>query len=256
MHRIASRGGAANAVGVLVLAVALAGCDRGAASASIRQHKDGTSGGELREDQAKSVSPAWHQGDQPVLRYQVDAARDRLWTLTLDGVDLYDVKTRTRQAHISLADWLWVTEQFSCPPDLAIGPKGEVLISSNVLPTLWRIDPVTLAASKHELVLDGDAREEIGFTGLAYSAEQGVFFAVSAMEGSLWRIDPLFRRAQSISLSASLPRACGLAMRIRAAEERASRFVELCVRAQQRDWRVSLTPDQRSGYVRAGKCSR
>ena len=254
MYGVVSKTGVSKVLGVMAIAVTVAGCDRGAGSTSIREQKSSASASELREDLAESILPDWYQGEQPVLRHQVDAARGRLWALTLDGVELYDVKTRTRQAYISLADWVWVGEQYSCAPDLAIGPKGEALISSNVLPILWRIDPVTFAASKHELVLDADARQEIGFTGLAYSAEQGVFFAVSALQGSLWRIDPLFRRAQSISLSAPVPKACGLAIRTRAPDERGSRFVGLCVRAQQRDWVVSLAPDQRSGYVRAGKC--
>jgi len=255
MHGTVSRRSAANVLGVLAIAVAVAGCDQGATSASIRQQKSGPSGSEAREDLAESAPPDWHPGERPILRYQMDAAGGRLWVLTWDGVDLYEATTRQKVAHIRLPDWLWVGERYSCPPDLAIGPKGEALISSNVVPTLWRIDSVTLAASKHELALDEDTGKDLGFSGLVYSAEQGAFFAVSSFQGSLWRIDPLFRRAQKITLSAPLPKACGLAMQPRAIGERASRFVAFCVRAQQRNWLVSLTPDQRSGHVRAGQCS-
>jgi len=184
----------------------------------------------------------------------VDAVRSRIWVLTLDGVALFEASTGEEVAQISLPGWLWVDEQYACPPDLAIGPGGEAVISSNVVPALWRIDPVTLAASEHALVLDADTGKDIGFTGLTYSAQQGAFFAVSAFQGSLWRIDPRLQRAQNIPLSAPLANACGLAMRPRASDQRASRFVGLCVRAEQESWLVSLAPDQRSGYVSQGSC--
>jgi len=184
----------------------------------------------------------------------MDAARGRLWALTADGVELYEVATRRKVAQIALPDWTWVHEQYSCPPDLAIGPRGEAVISSNVVPTLWRIDPVTLQASKHEPVLDEDTGRDVGFTALAYSAQQGVFLAVSGPHGSLWRIDALLGRAQSIPLSAPLPKACGLATRPRGADKRVTGFVGLCVRSDIGDWTVSLSPDQRFGYVRPGPC--
>src|SRR5579862_3276569 len=133
-------------------------------------------------------------------------------------------------------------------------PGGEAVVSSNVVPTLWRIDPVTLAASEHELTLDDDSGKDIGFTGLVYSAQQGAYFAVSAFQGALWRIDPLLRRAQSIPLSAPLPDACGLAIRSPAIDRRASRFAGFCVRSNQANWLVDLAPDQRSGFVRTGLC--
>jgi hypothetical protein len=145
-------------------------------------------------------------------------------------------------------------ESWNCAPDLALGPNGEALVSSNVVPTLWRIDPATLTASRHELVLEEDRGRDIGFTGLVYSPVQGAFFAVSALHGSMWRIDPLLKRAQGIPLSAPIPKACGLVLPVRTLERKAGRNIELCVRAERGDWTVSLAPDHRSGYVRAGQC--
>jgi hypothetical protein len=243
MYGILSRRSAANVLGVVALAVAVAGCDLNAASRSV-----------TRGSVAQSTAQNWYRGEQPVVRSQVDAIRSRIWVLTLDGVALYEASTGEQIAQISLPGWLWAGEQYSCPPDLAIGPGGEAVISSNVVPTLWRIDPVTLAASEHALALDADTGKDIGFTGLTYSAQQGAFFAVSAFQGALWRIDPRLQRAQSIPLSAPLANACGLAMRPRASDQRASRFVGLCVRAEQDSWLVSLAPDQRSGYVSRGSC--
>ena len=141
------------------------------------------------------------QNLSPILKLQVDAVRERIWILTRSGVDIYNFKTQKRTAQVSLPDWHWAGEPFGCPPDLALGPRGEALISSDVVPTIWRVDPATLAASRHELSLDEDADKDVGFSGLTYSAEQRVWFAVSCFHGSLWRIDPSLRRAQKMSKS-------------------------------------------------------
>ena len=243
MNGIFSRRSAANVLGVVAFAVAVAGCDSDAASSSAQG-----------AGVAKSIPQDWYRGERPILRSQVDAIRGRIWVLTLDGVALYEASTGKEIAQIPLLGWLWVGEKYACSPDLAIGPGGEAVISSNVVPTLWRIDPVTLAASKHDIVLDEDQGRDIGFTGLTYSAQQRAYFAVGASPGSLWRIDPLLRRGQSIPLSAPLLHACGIAAQPRVSNQAASRFVELCVRTDQDGWIVNLAPDQRSGYVRSGIC--
>ena len=243
MNGIISRRSAASIFGVLAIAVAVPGCD-----------SDAASGGTPRASVVESVPQDWYRGDRPILRSQLDAARGNLWALTAEGIELYEAATRRRVAQIALPDWLWVGEKYTCPPDLTIGPGGEAVISSNIVPTLWRIDPATLKASRHELVLDEDKGKDVGFTGLVYSAPQKAFFAVSAMHGSMWRIDPALQRAQSIPLSEPLPKACGIAMQTRAADQRANRFAALCVRADKGDWSVNLAPDQRFGYVRPGQC--
>ena len=139
--------------------------------------------------QRTEISPA------PEARYQVDRARNRIWVLTEDGVVLYDVKTPKKIA-IALPDWVLVGKAYGCLPDVALGPRGEAVITSNVVPTLWRVDPETLAVTVHPLALDADTDKDVGFSGLAYSAEHGAFFAVSAAHGTLWRIDRLFTRAR------------------------------------------------------------
>jgi hypothetical protein len=141
------------------------------------------------------------QNVSPILKLQVDAVRERIWILTRSGVDIYNFKTQKRTAQVSLPDWHWAGKPFGCSPDLALGPRGEALISSDVVPTIWRVDPATLAVSKHELALNEDADKDIGFSALAYSAEQGVWLAVSCFHGSLWRIDPSLRSAQKMSKS-------------------------------------------------------
>ena len=244
MYGTLGRRSAANVLGVVAFAVAVAGCDSDAASTR------------APKSSVVEIAPQdWYRGERPVLRSQVDRIRGRIWILTLDGVAVYEASTGEEVAQIPLPGWLWAGEKYACPPDLAIGPIGEAVISSNVVPRIWRIDPVTLVASEHELALDGDTGRDIGFTGLTYSARQGAFFAVSAFQGALWRVDSRLHRAQRIPLSAPLANACGLAMRPRAPDQRVSRFVGLCVRAGEESWLVNLAPDLRSGYVSRGSCS-
>jgi len=102
---------------------------------------------------------------------------------------------------LSLPGWLWVAEPWSCPPAAASGPVGELIVTSNVIPTLWRIDPRTMAVSLHELILDADADRDIGFSALVYSARQGSYFAVSSTDGALWRIDRELTHAHKVGTS-------------------------------------------------------
>ncbi len=180
-----------------------------------------------------AASPTY--GD--ILRVREDAERDRRWVLKPNGVHLYSLKSRQLLRHIVLPGWYWAGEPYSCAPDLAIGPRGEVLVTSDIAPVLWRVDPRTLAASVHELSVDADSHMDVGFSGLAYSAQQGAYFAVSHV-GSLWAIDTRLSRARKIPLSAPVARACGISIR-----------PGLCVRGEATDWRIELAPDGRSGYV-------
>ena len=244
MNGIIGKRSAAGVLGVVAMMVAVSGCDSDAASSSMP-----------KASVTKSVPQDWYRGEQPMLRYQVDEARGRLWALTVEGVELYDAATRRKVAQIALPGWTWVGPEFACPPDLALGPLGEAVVSSNVVPTLWRVDPVSLAASRHDLALEEDSGRDVGITALAFSARQRAYFAVSAAHGSLWRIDSRLAVGQRIALSEPLPRSCTLAIPAREPDRRAIRAVSLCVRGEDGDWTVSLAPDQRSGYVRSGQCS-
>ena len=201
------------------------------------------------DDVGGKIPAAWYEEGLAILRFQKDAGRDRGWILTRDGVLIFDYKTRSTTAYVPLPGWTWAGEAFTCLPDLALGPKGEALISSNVVPILWRVDPVTLAVSQHPLSLDADNDKDVGFTGLTYSAAQGVYFGVTHY-GSLWRIDPSLRRAQHVPLSAPVAKACGVSV-----PSARSRFVRLCVSGPQGGWTINLAPDHRSGYVFQPSCA-
>lgn len=160
---------------------------------------------QLREQASPELS-----SQSPPLRYQEDVARNRVWVLTAEGVVLYRDKAPDRIV-IPLPSWIWAGAPYGCHPDLALGPNGEAIITSDVVSTLWRVDPETLAVSAHALALDADTGKDVGFSALRYSPKHEAYFAVSAVQGSLWRVDPLLERAQKIPSSEPIAGACGMA---------------------------------------------
>ena len=190
--------------------------------------------------------------DAPEARSRTDPARHRVWLLTSEGVFLQEAGMPLKS--LQLPDWLWAGAPYGYLPDLALGPKGEVVVTSDVIPTLWRIDPETLAVSAHVLVLDADGDRDVGFSGLAYSFEYGAYFAVSKNHGSLWRIDPLLRRAQKVSLSEPVRHAWGLTVRPHPAEKGMQRLAGLCAHTILGSRAIDLASDQRSAYLRTAGC--
>jgi hypothetical protein len=170
------------------------------------------------------------------LRVREDPGRDRRWVLRPSGVHLYSLKGQYLR-HIPLAGWYWAGEPYSCAPDLALGPHGEALVTSDIAPLIWRVDGRSLTVSMRRLLLDADSHMDVGFSGLLYSPEKGEYFAVSYI-GSLWAVDGGLTRARKIRLSAPLPRACGISNR-----------PGLCVRGEDADWTIELAPDGRSASV-------
>ena len=137
--------------------------------------------------------------DPIVIRLQADAARGRVWTLTADGVTLQDAATRQAVAlALALPEWHWAGPPFGRGPDLALGPRGEVIVTSDVLPKLWRVDPASLEVTVHSPALDGAAGRDVGFFRISYSARHGAYFATDSAAGSRWRIDPLLQSAQLV----------------------------------------------------------
>ena len=180
------------------------------------------------------------------LRYRAQSERGRAWVIDAGGLFLEEAR-KPRRA-IALPEWQWAAEPYACAPDIAIGPRGEAVVTSNVLPVLWRIDPETLAVSVHRVQLDADADKDVGFSGLVYSERHGAYFAISELQGSMWRIDPLLRRAQKIALSEPVRGACSVSMQ---REQRVGRFSRLCLQGRT----INLAPDQRSAYVQAAGCT-
>jgi hypothetical protein len=142
------------------------------------------------------------------IRHQADEARGRIWVLTRSGVVIFDATSSRPIRRVTLPGWVWAGEPYGCLPGLALGPKGEAMVSSDVVPTLWRVDPETFEVNEHALALDEDTDKDIGFSKLEYSVEKNAYYGVSGYYGSVWRIDPLLGRAQKVAQAASQQNGC------------------------------------------------
>jgi hypothetical protein len=138
-----------------------------------------------------------------ILAYRVDASRDRSVRLTREGVWLQNAAS-TQPLQVALPGWVYAAAPY-CPPAVALGPKGEVLVTSNVVPTVWKIDPTTLEVTAHALELDSDTDKDVGFSALVYSADDATFIAYSEVQRSVWKLDPLLKGAAKVA-SAQLER--------------------------------------------------
>ena len=157
---------------------------------------------------AQSDAPPWPEAPT-ALRIQVDPQEGRAWVLNHDAVYLYDIAPRQLVKRIDLPGWIVVSEDFSCPPDLTLTPSGGALVTSNVVPTIWEIDSESLVVRIHPLSLDVDNEKEVGFTGLAYGRTGEDLFGISAMHGSVWRIDLARNKAYKMPFSRQVADACG-----------------------------------------------
>ena len=189
---------------------------------------------------------------EPLQRRLEDVARGRVWSLTRTGLELKQIGSDKSQ-FVELPDWAWAYPEFvGCMPDLTLGPRGDVIVTTNVAPMLWRVDAQSLAVTQHSLALSDDQDRDVGFTGLVYAAEQDAYFAVSAQHGSLWRIDAQLRKARKLMLSEPVRGACGV--QVQPSRQRVARLLGLCVRTANELRNVVVSPDQRSAYLRPDPC--
>jgi hypothetical protein len=130
-------------------------------------------------------------------RTRLDRVRGRLWHLTLEGVAVREAGSE-RSVVLPLPGWIVAGAEDACAPDIALGPKGEVVVTSNVISTVWRVDPETLAVSVHALQLDSDRDKDVGLTHLVFSAPHGAFFAASEAHGTVWKINTALTRGEKV----------------------------------------------------------
>lgn len=181
---------------------------------------------------------------QATVRSHLDPLRQRVWSLTVEGVSVSNVRAAVINV-VPLPGWTWADEPWSCMPDMALGPRGEAVVTSNVVPVVWRIDPETLAVSEHPLILDADADKDLGFTGLTYSREHGAYFAVSGPHGTLWKIDSDLTHAKKVALAVAMHGACGIAISRRMVAQASGRAaIRLCASGEERNWTVDVVIDQ------------
>ena len=143
-------------------------------------------GGNWLADAYASLLDAPRSGSQEALRVRFDAARNRLWVLSLDHVYIYDIAERHLIQRIALPPWS--VADLVCDPDLVLDRSGTAYISHNAEPRLWQINADNFQLREHVLRLPNGDHREIGFGGLTFAAD-GTLFGFSASGGSLWRID-------------------------------------------------------------------
>lgn len=142
-----------------------------------------------------------------VLRIRPDAERNRLWLLDQGAVTLYHSRSGKLLQRIVLPGWTFAGKPFGCPPDLALDASGAVFVTSDVLPVLWRIDPVQFEVTVLEVALDADQDKDMGFTSLAFAADE-TLIAANAIHGTLWRINLRALTAEKVASSAPVRGVC------------------------------------------------
>ena len=124
------------------------------------------------------------------------------WKLTRDGVERHAEGRTTR---VRLPGWVWAGPPYGRTLALGSGPRGEVLVTSDVLSTIWRIDPATLAVSVHALSLDAQADRDVGFVAIGYARAASAYFARGSIDGACWRVDAALRSARKLPKGKVVP---------------------------------------------------
>jgi hypothetical protein len=134
----------------------------------------------------RTILEKHHRDDATVLRVRRDSGRQRLWVLTLDHVYVYDIESLELIRPIRLPEWF--VADFMCAPDLVVDRSGTAFVSNNVQPRIVQIGADDFRVIEHELRLVSAKRWDIGFGALAFGTD-GTLFGLSALAGSLFRID-------------------------------------------------------------------
>lgn len=150
------------------------------------------------------------EGLHTALRVKMDSQRGRRWELGWGAAFAYDASSGQLIRRIPLADATLAGARIFCRPDLLVSRSGAVIVSSNVEPVLWRIDPDSFEVRRYAIVLDSDLALDFGFSALAWDADEKVLYAASAIAGTLWRIDLDSATAMKIALTSPIRGACAL----------------------------------------------
>src|SRR5688572_29027902 len=138
------------------------------------------------EQSPRSAAAECGYGARVALRTSSDAARSRHWVLTLEGLRVYDTRTKALIREVALPGWS--IARILCHPDLVLDRAAFALVSSNIEPRLWRIDRESFEVSVREIRLNEREKWDVGFGAMAFSAE-GTLFATAYCGRTLWRVD-------------------------------------------------------------------
>ena len=195
---------------------------------------------------------AHEHGPQRALRVKVDTARNRLWVLALEDVYVYDITGKQLIRRVVLPNRS--VAGFVCSPDMALDRSGSAFISSNVESTLWKINTDDFDIKEREITLHAGASRDLGFGALTFAAD-GALYALTASEGSLWRIDVATLSANEVALSERMSGTCTLiAPRQSSSQSVQLRTMVLCAAAEKNVRRIVISPDSTRGQVSDEKC--
>ncbi len=126
-----------------------------------------------------------------------DGERARTWVLGVDGVRLLEDAGARPSPNFRLRGWIHVASPGVCAPDLLVDADGTAIVSSNITPDLWRVDPDLGTVTALKVALEPDREREIGFTALRFAGRDSLH-AESTTDRSHWRIDLRSGRAELI----------------------------------------------------------
>jgi hypothetical protein len=171
-------------------------------------------------------SRALQEGAWPMYLQVVraDAEHNRLWVLERDALSVHDNTNGRRLRRVALPDWIYAGAGYGCAPDLVIAGDGAALVSSNVMPVLWRIDPADYHVTRIELALESDADRDVGFADLQLASD-GTLLAAGATFGSLWRIDLRAGRATKLAAYVGPQPVCDVATLARSSQEQTTPLI-------------------------------
>ena len=211
-------------------------------------------GGSARQKQSSPRTPP-SGGHAESFRMRLDVPRGRYWVLGPDHVSLYGVDDERLIGRTVLPGWY--VAALKGLPDMVLDQAGAAVISSNVVPTLWRVDPDSFKVTRLDITLQSKEYWDIGFTGLALAAD-GTLFGVTTLTTTLWNIKLDQARATPIKLSSNvfLTGAYALAVYYPASARAASLPPILCLGSAAGLHRIDLSADASSGRVSEESCDR
>ena len=113
------------------------------------------------------------------------------------------------ERRVELPGPIFADPRYACPPAMIVDASGAIVVSSNIAPILWRIEPGSLTVRRFDLQLDSDRERDVGFSGLAIGERDGTLIALAGAMGSLWKVQLSSGKAEKLAIA--LPVGCGRA---------------------------------------------
>ena len=128
------------------------------------------------------------------IRIRRDELRDRTWILRGDALYSYEYGPGGTSRRFALPGWIHVSARNACAPDVFIEAGGSVIVSSNIVPSLWRVDPTVANAVELSMEVSPATRKDFGFASLQ-TTENGELHGRGSIDRSLWLVDLANRSA-------------------------------------------------------------